>query len=227
MYIYTKNNISASTWLIIEVNFTEEYLTSLRSYMNKYEERTGTNAVITDTGSQIINNQNNNTQEIINNINEANENLLNGLNEQNQVCKIIDKSYILENNKVLGNDGTLISTDVNIGVTDYIPITQNNNLYKIIQNIDFSNRLCFANSLKENISCIQASSVGLGKITIPNGTEYVRFTIINDSRNAPQYRVCENGNQAVNDSVNDLIHQINDDDTERALNGYKDFFNLF
>lgn len=214
---------TSSQYLYIKINFNQSYLSEMRMGIRGYEERKSTNAVITEQTIDLINNSNENTQDIINNINEANENLLNGLSEQNQVCEMIDNNNIIDSNYYLHPNGDLQINDNVIGITDYIKLDSSSKL-KIVTPRSQGAAYCFYNSEKNLISC--SNNYSITNITIPENTTYFRASIhIND--NKPQFELCKNGNQAVNDSVNDLIHDINNKDTEEALNGFKDFFNLF
>lgn len=50
-----KQNYSSNEYLRIELNLTQAYLNNIRPYMYGFEERKGTNAVITEIGNQIVN----------------------------------------------------------------------------------------------------------------------------------------------------------------------------
>lgn len=216
-------NYTSSHYLYVKINFYMSYLTEFKSVIRGYDQRTGTNAVITDTGSQIINNQNQNTQEIIDNLTQANQELIQSIQDGNNVCNLIDKNYIEWDNKQLKNDGTLLNNNQS-GVTKWINIQQATITELEVYAEGYLNRFCFYDVNKNYISC--QDNAQINEITIPNNAVYFRSTIVK-SANKPKYRICQNGNQAANNNMQDLLHDINNKDTEEALNGYKDFFNLF
>lgn len=153
----------------------------------------------------IVNNDNKNTQEIINNQNANNEDLKNS----QKVCQLIDKSSIVKDNYYLNLAGQEVSSSNN-GITGYMLINNNATIKLLETRTDSGSSIfCFYSKEKENISCIDSTTLNIGNLTIPNGAYFVRFTI-NKPSNKPQYEVCKNGNQAINDSLDDLNNSIND-----------------
>lgn len=162
---------------------------------------------IESSTKSIINNNNKNTQNIINNNNQNTQQII----ESNQVCENVDKNNS-EINGYLYNNGTVNTSDTTSIVTEYFKIDSST---KIIKSQNASNdayyRLCFYDSNKSYISCLTKDNYNsLEQITVPTNAYYVRFTI-NKSTNLPQFKICQNGNQAITDSVNGLTSALTDD----------------
>lgn len=158
------------------------------------------------TRQAIIDNNNQNTQAII---------------ESNMSCSLFDKSSILLDKTYLDPSGNVVtgaSTSVN-GVTDFIKIDNNSKLQLLVAPTGSTNRLCFYNINKSYISCISTGGLSPSNIDIPTDSSYVRFTI-NSSQNKPQFSLCRNSGQALNDSINDVS-------TTDAFNVGASFFNNF
>ena len=127
-----------------------------------------------------MNNQNENTQAII---------------EANKSCQIIDKLNIELDNKNLSANGS-ISDDTAKGITSYINING-----ATIETLSSENRYiygCFYNVNKELISCVQVNTNGT--LTIPNNAYYFRSGI-QKSSNKPTFKICKNGSQALQDTL--------------------------
>lgn len=190
----------------------------------------------------IINNQNQNTQDIINNnsgntqdiINNQNQNKQDIIDNQNQntdkeiesqkVCTtiIIDKSKGIQDG-YLNNRGVISSTNPEYTTSDYIEINQNTSLKGITGN--YTDRLCFYNSNKVFISCLE--QVPSTTISIPLNSKYFRLTIVKSS-NLPQIEMttCQNGNQALNDSVTGLNDNITNSNTDNPSSDFSNFQNM-
>ena len=155
----------------------------------------------------IINNNNQNTSSIINNQNQNKQDIIDNQNsntdkeiESQQVCTIIDKSYIgLDNNYLNGYTET---NNNSWGVTDYIKINRFDTL-TYYQSFSAGASLVFYDENKNTISFIRYQSISDTNIIIPSNAYYVRFSI-NKPGNKPQFKICKNGNQAMNDSINDM-----------------------
>lgn len=174
---------------------------------------------INSSADNIINSNEQNTQDIINNQNSNTEQQI----ESQKVCKDIDKNSISIDNKTLNNSGILSDSSI-AGVTNYININKGS-LELLTQTSTINAYMCFYNTNKSIIgSCISTKSASLGSITIPAGATYFRATIVK-SENKPTFRVCQNGNQALNDSVNDLNDNITDsnvDSSDSSIDNLKD-----
>ncbi len=177
------------------------------------------NQAIENSTQNIINNQNTNTSSIINgidgatqeaidNANQNKEDIINNQNantdkeiESQQVCDKIDKNNTILNG-ALGSTGNISSVS-DFGVTDYIKIDSNSKINRIVTTNESNAYTCFYNINKSFISCIANFNQSIGILTIPDNASYVRFTI-KLSSNKPQFEICRNGNQAMNDSINDM-----------------------
>lgn len=162
------------------------------------------NQSITNT-QNIINNQNSNTNQIIQDNQQNTQDIINNQNQNTQqeiesqkVCSIIDKSSISTNNNYLTSTGVLTSSST-WGITDYIKYNSSSVLKKL--NTDGNApSVCFYNINKTLISCSTNNSVPIGIMTVPSDTSYIRFSIYK-TNNKPQYELCVNGNQSLNDTL--------------------------
>lgn len=206
------NDISSSTWLIIEVNFTQGYLTSFRSYMNQYEERTGVNSVITQTGDQITNEIENATNEITNIIIENNQNIINSITENNKTCTLtqINKQTNGLSHGILANDCQIGNSATN-WVTKLYKIEEGTKLYAIRTG---TSRVCFYNEIGQMISL--ANPTQTGEQTIPEGTKYVRFNVAN-ANNYTFYELYQCQNNI--DALLNNDHQYNKEDIGQQVEG--------
>lgn len=177
--------------------------------INNQNSNTNTITQNQDTNTQdIINNQNQNKQDIINNQNANTDKEI----ESQKVCKTkrIDNKNIVTNGYYLNNSGLLLSM-ATYGVTDYISINSSSRLN--VLSFSQTGNLCFYNSSKSLISCSLNSSYNANNnvVNIPNDANYVRFSI-NRNSNIPTFdlNICENGNQVLDDSINDLNSTLND-----------------
>lgn len=181
----------------------------------------------TNNTNNIINNNNSNTQEIIENQNSSASAIMENQNQNtqdlidsNKVCSYIDKNSIYTDNSLLGSSGT-ISNNNNFGVTNYINIT--NAELTLIVALNSATEMCFYNVNKDIISCIAQRDLSLNQVVpIPNNAVFARFTI-SKSNNRPQYKLCQNGNQANSNAINDLNDNIKDDDIGDATQDGADF----
>ena len=162
----------------------------------------------------IINNQNQNTQDIINNQNQNTQDTI----DSQKVCNIIDKTFIDLTDKALRSDGTYYTSGVSQwGVTDYIK-TSSSTIEKLsTEGNNYSS--CWYDENKNLISCFTNGSTALGNISVPSTAYYVRFSIYSYN-NKPQYKICTNGNQA-------LDNTLNNDDVSGANKKAKSFFDDF
>lgn len=202
------NNANQYLW----DNGVYTWTTALLSYSN---ERI---PVSSDT-QDIINNNNQNTQNIINNNNQNTQDIINS----NTVCDFITWDDVITTGVVFNNVGESSSAGSSFGITDYIKIGKSITVTKFY---DYWISTCFYDTNKNLISCVRSSSMTLNdNLTIPSNAYYVRFSM--HKVNGPEFKLCKNGNQALNDSINNLDDTINDDDTTDAENEASEFFNSF
>ena len=155
--------------------------------------------------TELTNNITLNRDLIIQNQNQLNQYLI----ESQKVCNIIDKNNIEIDDKVLSNTGALNPGD-DYGVTNYVNIYKGTLYRKVIAGTNQNARYCFYGVNKDLISCHSNYNQPVGNITIPTNAYYARFSI-QKSINQPQFEVCKDGNQGINDSIDDLNDSINDD----------------
>lgn len=213
-----RETYSSSDSLIITIDFYQGYLTSIRGYMYGFEERKGTNAVITQTGNQIIENQNENTQDIINNNNQNTQIIMEG----QKVCTntIINRNTeIGTDNGRLNSNGGILNTTSSF-ITKYIEINSESEI-KVLYKLG-SHYNCFYTEDLTKISCWTNSSYSVGDtITIPNNAKYVKFSLQkNNANDLVSIHKCINGNQAINDILTDT-------DTNTDSNDAASFFQDF
>ena len=171
-----------------------------------------------------ITNQNQNTQDIINNQNQNTQQEI----ESQKVCQYIDKSNItIDNSSLISSSGTVASGWPSYGITDYVKIS-NTTKIKILTNFQTSSsrsELCFYNINKQVTSCILNVNLSINQyLTIPTNSSYVRFTI-NKVYNEPQFEICNNGNQALSDNINNLNDSITSEsqpNTNQDINDMND-----
>lgn len=162
-----------------------------------------------NTSNAIINNQNQNSQNIINNQNQNTQQQI----ESQKAC--FTKHYRtsdFNNYGYIDQDGNITSNTQNWKYSDYIEFDiEKDKLYVDTYYDNAVASTCFYNVNKSKISCKTLSILYVGEITVPSNTKYIRFTgrISND---LPLYAIktCDNGNQVLNDSVNNLNDTLND-----------------
>lgn len=155
----------------------------------------------------IINNQNNNTQNIINNNNENTDKTI----KSQYVCKDYKSSTSSQlKNSYLNSNGSVVDSS-NRGVSRYIGISSSSKIVVSTITNDSYLHLCFYNSSKDMLSCMNESSLSRNQVlTIPTDASYVRFSFGNSS--SPTFNVCTNGNQALSDTLtDDNVDQANAD----------------
>lgn len=128
--------------------------------------------------------------------------------ESQKVCKLYDKSSGTQQG-YLNSNGTINtgSSSSDYVITKFINITSSK--LEALSNGGSNVRSCFYNVNKSFISCINTISVG--ELTIPTDATYVRFSI-QVSNNRPTFKICQNGNQSVVDSNEQLNDTLNDND---------------
>lgn len=159
----------------------------------------------------IINNQNNNTNNIINNNTQNTQEIIDNQNENTQkeidsqkVCKMIDKDSVFKPSYYLAANGSeqtgSQSWVSNLGISDYFSTT--GSTFKVLVGFTQAN-YCFYNVNKSLISCSSSTNLTVGQnVSIPSNASFVRFTI-GIPTNQPQIEWCQNGNQALQDSLTD------------------------
>ena len=160
------------------------------------------------TNQEIIDNQNQNTQEQI---------------DSQKVCNNIDINSIKTSGIYLNSQGSEVSNS-NFGITDYIQINKATINVTINRPTGYGS-LCFYNVNKTLISCIDNNTLQKGILTIPNNSYYVRFSI-HKLENKPQFEICTDGNQAITDSqkqLNDTLNSDNTPDSGATSTAYDDF----
>ena len=206
-YVLSYGNNVSETLLQQQIEQSNTIISQNQQIINN--QNNNTNSIINNQDSNtqdIINNQDSNTQDIIDNQNQNTQDQI----ESQKVCKtsIIDKSFGIYNGYLMSN-GSLRSNSENT-TTDYIEI---NNDVKLsgIQGAS-TDRLCFYNENKTYINCLDR--VPNGEIQIPSGSKYFRLSIsINTNLPKLELTICQNGNQALDDSVNNLNDTLNSTDT--------------
>ena len=150
-----------------------------------------------DNTNDVIENNNSNTQSIIENNNSNTQSII----DSNKVCNVYDKSSVELDNKYL-NDDSSISSLTGFGISNYIKISKNGTL-KVLSYRNDTASFCFYDVNKLAISCIVDNTVSSGEvITIPDNATYFRFSI-HKNNNRPTFEYCENGNQALTDTIQD------------------------
>ena len=137
------------------------------------------------------------TQVIASQIEESYENLV----KSQEVCQLIDKSYIISDNSLFTSTGVIQSNN-NFGITNYISIYN-----KSVNVIDSNNNgyasYCFYRHDKTRIGCYNNNTMSSNSpLTIPNNAYYIRLSV-QHTDNVPTLNICQNGNQALADSVLD------------------------
>lgn len=170
----------------------------------KIESLNDTQAIVDGNNANtenIINNNNQNTQDIINNQNSNTDKEI----ESQKVCSKYDKSNIKEENLYFLPTGVKV-TDSGFGITDYINI-DNATLKFNTYNYTWSASSCFYDINKTLINCKQNQQ--LTNDIIPSNAVYIKLSVAK-SENKPTLEVCKNGNQAINDGLNDLNDTLTD-----------------
>lgn len=204
-----RNNISANTWLIIEVNLTQGYLTSLRTYMNQFEERLGINSVVTQTGNQITNEINDLGDTITNVINENNQNLINIINQNNTTCETI-----IINKDTPGNvRGGLSNNCAETGGSGW-----RTKAYKIEEGTTITGlrTLAYYCFYDENMVPIGGrSQTSASSITIPNGAKFIKFNGSNSyTYDFASLYQCKTNTVSTNDKIEDVNETLTNSDVD-------------
>lgn len=168
------------------------------------------NQQIINGQNSIINNNNQNTQDIIDNQNT----IADEQRKNQQVCDYIDKNDILSTGKGLNSSGVVVNLSGN-GTTDYIKIVGSE--LELLTHTDNSNaNFCFYDVNKVFISCLPSRTTSLGVVELPSNSYYMRATIL-ISENKPTFKLCTNGNQAIENT-------LTNDDVSEANNKANSFF---
>lgn len=169
----------------------------------------------TNNTNNIINNNNSNTESIINNNNSNNEALI----DSNRICNFIDNKQIEINGKYLLSDGSY-GTNSYYGVTHYINISNKDILKVVTSQNSSASSLCFYNINKDLISCNTLNNYqDDSSVIIPTTASYFRSSIL-INENKPTFNLCRNGNQALNDKLDEQ------NETSKGIFGkLKDLFN--
>ena len=156
------------------------------------------NQTIINQNQTIINNQTQNTQQIIDNQNQNTDKEI----ESQKVCSSFDFNSTSFQGTLNSYGEFVSSSSANNGVTDFIKINSGDTLRVINSNTNVSGRTCFYNDSKKLVdTCISANTLKKGDVlTVPLSASYVRFTM-SKTYNLPIFEICKNGNQALNDSL--------------------------
>lgn len=145
------------------------------------------------------------------------------LTENQKVCTVYDRNNIFTDKYYLNSSGVVSGQDTSAGITDYINIY--NGSVEVLNPITYNTgySTCFYNINKSLLSCVTNNNF-TNPVSIPNNAYYIRATI-NKGNNLPTFKVCHNGNQVINDSINGLNDSINNDDIDD--NGIGNAFDSF
>lgn len=194
------NNLGATSGITSANNFSWSY-----TYLRYWTDDNDIDL------APVIANQNQNTQNIINNQNQNTQDII----DSNKICNYIDKSSIIENNKYLNSVGSIVSASGNWGITDFIKLSNSSTIENLVSYSQASTTYyCFYNVNKTLISCSANSTLSENTlVSIPTNSSYVRFSIYSDL-NKPTFNICQNGNQALDDSINNLNDSLNNSDVD-------------
>lgn len=167
------------------------------------------NQTIIDQNNQIINGNKQNTQDIINNNNENIDKLI----ENEKSCIVLNSNKVIQWGAYLKDNGNvIIGSSSSIGISDYINISG--------ATIDFDGSksqgfpsTCFYKKDKSLIRCHQNRF--FTDNVIPDNSFYMRYSYMR-TYNSPIINLCKNGNQALNDSVNDLNDTLKDTNVDTS-----------
>lgn len=150
------------------------------------------NQQIINGQNNIINNQNENTDKTIDNQNKNTDKTI----DSQKACFEIGKSSGKIDNKYLDSLGDEFSSN-GFAITDYYSITDST-----LQTINpRPNTASFSWFYDINKNKISSFNNGLsGNINIPSNAYYVRFSI-NKFTDQPTFKICQNGNQAINSNL--------------------------
>ena len=208
---YLWNNSGIFTWTSALLSYSSESIpvsSDTQDIINSQTQNT----------QNIINNQNQNTQDIINNQNQNTQQII----ENNKSCDNVSKAdeefigYLYNNGQIGTNDTSSI-------VTKYFSVNENSTITKIDPPLmdGPAYRICFYDEYKTFISClVRQDYYNVDTIPIPDNASYVRFTI-NISDDVPKFKICKNGNQALNDTLND--DKVDSDKIGSAFSDFNDF----
>lgn len=212
-------------------SFSIQNISALDSDLDIYSNNFDT-SLLEQQNQQIINNQNSNTNSIINNqdsntqdiINNQNSNTDKEISTQN-VCRDLNYGKDVGYLDTSCSFNSQAGTSSNNRTTDFIQV----NSQSILQYIKAPNnavnyRLCFYDNNKNYISYVFTNNLTEGQnITIPTNAKYIRYTA--NITTGMKYSLCSNGNQALNDSLNDLNDTLNSEDdpnTNQDINDMND-----
>lgn len=207
---FTPNeDYSNSEWLYIQIQFYDSYITNLDTKITAFEERQGTNSIITQQTNEIIQQNEENTQNIINNINEANTNLINAITEQNKTCK----TTVINKNTDGNQKGALANNCNATGSTSSL-ITKT---FKIEEGTTITGlrTLAYYCFYDENMTAIGTrTQTSASQITIPNGAKFIRFQVQNNVYDYASIYQCMSNT----DAILDQDHTYNKEDISDKVN---------
>lgn len=163
------------------------------------------------TNQQIIDNNNQNTNDIIDNNNDNTENIIE--NNTENTNKIIDSNLVCKGysisssgtlfNGYLRNTGEYVDQPGNYNkTTDFIEFNPSSRFF-LAKPSGTNKRLCFYNLFRESVGCFETNQYDEGyEFQVPSNSAYFRINFeVSDS--TPIINVCQNGNQAINDTIKD------------------------
>ena len=171
------------------------YLASIENIVNT--DLTAIIRILSSNTQAIIDNQDENTEQTI---------------ESQQVCNVYDKNAIEIDGSALNYANGNVFNNTYFGITKYIKLNKNSELKIINSPNNIAAGMCFYDINKTYISCLDLTTLTIGQnITIPTNASYVRSTIYKN-QDRPQFEVCNNGNQALNETQEETNNLISSDD---------------
>lgn len=123
------------------------------------------------------------------------------------------------------SNGNILSAASSWRVSPFIPVSSGD-VYTLISN-SFANgpHYCLYNSSKVLINCVNYNSLTSPVSILLNENGFIRFSGANYGSTNFYGSYCQNGNQAINDSMQDINNTINDDSVQPGLG--QDYFTNF
>lgn len=206
---------------------TQEEMTTIINNSNQ-NVINNINSSISSTRQAIIDNQDANNQALI----DANEQNTESIIDSQKACTDLDININSLNSSnysfgYLNDNGTIFNSQGSV-ISDYVKINPSSSYVLRVNYTAISPSYCFYDENKTLISCEKYNQRNTINITSPANSQYIRFSayIGSDSYNTIfNGKICQPGNQAVQDSINDLNNTINNDDVSDADPLINDFLN--
>ena len=201
----------------------DSYMIITNPRIEKFEDNSN---VIIDQNQTIID-QNNTTNEKLDDIiDNQNSNTDKEIQSQ-KVCKNYDYTTdnVLKSNGYLTSNGSIVDGGNSFKHTDYIKL-QKNETYTLTTNFTNNNlNYCLYTYDKTLISCQRYNSQSF--TIIPTDDGFIRYSTRETYQVNFTGKFCENGNQALNDKLNDLQGSLNNPNIDGSLGEAGGFFNNF